>query len=190
MKIAISATGPTLKDEVDPRFGRCPYFIIIDPDTMEFEALDNASAMAAGGAGISSGQTIANKGAEVVLTGNCGPNAYQVLASSGLQVITGVSGKIGDAIQAYKSGKFQSSSQPNVASHFGMGAGTGSGMGMGRGMGRGMGMGMGMMPPAPPTPPPSSPEQDLKALKAQSQELAKQLNDIQKHIEKLEKKEK
>jgi len=137
MKIAISATGPTLEDEVDPRFGRCPYFIIIDPDTMEFEALDNASAMAAGGAGISSGQTIANKGAEVVLTGNCGPNAYQVLASSGLQVITGVSGKIGDAVQAYKSGKFQSSSQPNVASHFGMGAGTGSGMGIGQGMGRG-----------------------------------------------------
>ena len=59
MKIAISANGPTLDAEVDPRFGRCAYFIIADPDTMEFEAVDNASAMAAGGAGISAAQMVA-----------------------------------------------------------------------------------------------------------------------------------
>jgi len=130
MKIAISATGPTLEDEVDARFGRCPYFIIIDPDTMQFEAMDNSSAMAAGGAGISTGQMIASKGVDIVLTGNCGPNAYQVLAASGLQVITGASGKIRDAIQAYKSGQLQATAQANVASHFGMGAGAGSGTGV------------------------------------------------------------
>lgn len=196
MKIAISATGPSLDAEVDPRFGRCPYFIIIDPDTMQFEAMDNSSAMAAGGAGISTAQMIASKGVEVVLTGNCGPNAYQVLAASGLQVITGASGKISDAIQAYKSGQLQATSQANVASHFGMGAGTGfgtgmgRGMGTGRGMGRGMGMGMGMMPPVSPLPQPASPEQELEMLKAQSQMLAEQLSDIQRRIKELEKKEK
>ncbi len=104
MRIAVSATGPTLDAEVDPRFGRCQYFIIADPETMEFEALENSSAMAAGGAGISTGQTIAGKGVDAVLTGNCGPNAYQVLSAAGLQVITGVSGKVKDAIQGYKSG--------------------------------------------------------------------------------------
>ena len=121
MKIAISATGPNLEAEVDPRFGRCQYFIIADPETMTFEAIDNSSAMAVGGAGISAGQAIASKGVQAVLTGNCGPNAHQVLSSSGIQIITGVSGKIKDAIEGYKSGKFQASAQPNVANHFGMG---------------------------------------------------------------------
>jgi len=127
MKIAISATGTTLDAEVDPRFGRCQCFVIADPETMEFEAIDNSSAMAAGGAGISAAQMIVANGVEAVLTGNCGPNAYQVLSAAGIKVITGVSGKVQDAIQGYKSGKFQSSSQPNVPGHFGMGRGRGMG---------------------------------------------------------------
>ena len=73
MKIAISATSPTLDAEVDPRFGRCQYFIIADPNTMEFEAVDNSSAMAAGGAGISAGQMIAGKGVQAVLTATAAP---------------------------------------------------------------------------------------------------------------------
>ena len=144
MKIAISATGPTLDAEVDPRFGRCQYFIIADPETMESEAIDNASATAAGGAGISAAQMIAGKGVEAVLTGNCGPNAYQVLSPAGIKVITGVSGKIRDAVQSYKSGNLEGSTQPNVPGHFGMGAGPGMGGGFGRGGGGGMGGGRGM----------------------------------------------
>jgi predicted Fe-Mo cluster-binding NifX family protein len=102
MKIAVSATGPSLDAEVDPRFGRCQYFIIVDPETMQFEAVENSSAMASGGAGISAAQMIAGKGVEAVLTGNCGPNAYQVLSPAGIKVISGVSGKVQDAIQGYK----------------------------------------------------------------------------------------
>jgi predicted Fe-Mo cluster-binding NifX family protein len=194
MKIAISATGPTLDADVDPRFGRCQYFIIADPETMQFEAMDNSSATAAGGAGISAGQAIVGKGVQAVLTGNCGPNAYQVLSAAGLQVITGVSGKVREAIQDYKSGKFQTSAQPNVPDHFGMGGGmgmgggAGRGMGMGRGMGRGMSMGAGMMPPVSPPPQPQSPEQELEMLKAQSQALAEQVVDVQRRIEELENK--
>ena len=192
MRIAITATGPTLDAEVDPRFGRCQYFIIVDPETMGFEALENSNAMAGGGAGISTGQMIAGKGVEVVLTGNCGPNAYQVLSAAGLQVITGVSGRIGDAIEEYKLGTFSATQQPNVADHFGMsyggGMGIGRGMGMGRGMGRGMGIGAGMMPSASPISQPPNPEQELEALKAQSQALAQQLSEIQRHIEELEQK--
>ena len=135
MKIAISAMGATVDAEIDPRFGRCQYFIIIDPDTMNFEAADNSSGMGSGGAGISTAQLIAGKGVEAVLTGNCGPNAYQVLSAAGIKVITGVSGKVKDAIQSYKSGNLQASSQPNVAGHFGMGRGGGMGRGMRRGMG-------------------------------------------------------
>lgn len=200
MKIAISATGPSLDAEVDPRFGRCPYFIIADPETMEFEVLDNFSAMAAGGAGISAGQAIAEKGVQAVLTGNCGPNAYQVLSSAGVQVITGVSGEVREVIKAYQAGKFQASSQPNVSNHFGMGItsgmggslgmgrGMGKGMGMGRGIGRGMGIGRGIGFSISPTPQRQSPQQELEILKMQSQALAQQLTEIQRRIEELERK--
>ncbi len=179
MKIAVSATGPSLDAEVDPRFGRCQYFVIIDPDTMEFETLENPNIMAGGGAGISTGQMIAQKGVEVVLTGNSGPNAYQVLSSAGIRVISGISGRIRDAIQAYKMGQFQPTSQPNVGAHFGMGMG--GGMGGGRGMG--MGMGGGMMPP--PLPQPQSPEQEMEVLKSQAQMISQQLEDLQRRIKEL-----
>jgi len=134
MRIAVSAAEPTLDAEVDPRFGRCPYFLVVDPDTVEFEAVENTSAPASGGAGIAAGQMIAGKGVQVVLTGHCGPNAYQVLSAAGIEVITGVSGTVREATQAYKSGRLPSGSQPNVAAHFGAGAGRGPGRG--RGMGR------------------------------------------------------
>jgi predicted Fe-Mo cluster-binding NifX family protein len=185
MKIAVSATSPALDAEVDPRFGRCQYFIIVDPQTMEFEALDNSNAMAAGGAGISTAQMIASKGVEVVLTGNCGPNAYQTLSAAGIQIVTGVSGTIRDAIEAYKAGKLQPNAQPSVGSHYGMGAGMGMGRGMGRGMGSRMGMGIatgpGIMPEA------LSPEQEIEMLKSQTEILGQQLNEIQRRLEKLEK---
>ena len=135
MKIGISAAGPSLDADIDPRFGRCQYFIIVEPDTMQFEAVENSGALAAGGAGISTAQMIAGKGVGTVLTDNCGPNAYQVLSAAGIKVITGVSGKVRDAIQDYKSGKLQASSQPNVPGHFGLGSGGGMGRGMRRGMG-------------------------------------------------------
>ena len=133
MKIAITATACNLDADIDPRFGRCQYFIIADPDTMEFETLENSGAAAGGGAGIATAQTLAGKNIETVITGNCGPNAYETLMAAGIKVITGVSGKVREAIKSYKSGKLKASSQPNVAGHFGMGGG---GMGRGRGMGR------------------------------------------------------
>ena len=128
MKIAVSATGPDLDAKVDPRFGRCQYFVIVDPETMQFEAVKNSSAMASGGAGISTAQMIASKGVEAVLTGNCGPNAFQVLSAAGIKVVTGVPGKVQDAVRDYKAGKYQASSQPNVPGHFGLGRGMGGGM--------------------------------------------------------------
>jgi predicted Fe-Mo cluster-binding NifX family protein len=204
MKIAISATGKTLDAEVDPRFGRCQYFIIADIDTDKFEAVDNSSATAAGGAGISAAQMISQKGVEAVLTGNCGPNAHQVFLSAGVKVITGVSGKIKDAIAEYKLGTYAAAQQANVPDHYGMGGspgmgrgggmgrgmggGGGRGMGMGRGIGRGMGMGGGFTPQFTSTPRSSSPEEEIQVLKEQSQDLAKQLAEIQQRIEELKNK--
>jgi len=137
MKLAISSAGKDLNSELDPRFGRCPYFILVDSDTMNFEAIDNSSAMSSGGAGISAAQLIAGKGVNVVLTGSCGPNAFEALSGAGIKVITGLSGSVKDAVDKYKSGQLNPISQPDVSSHFGMGGGQGGGRGMGRGRGQG-----------------------------------------------------
>ncbi|MFC1925524.1 NifB/NifX family molybdenum-iron cluster-binding protein [Chloroflexota bacterium] len=123
MRIAITATRPDLDAEIDPRFGRCQCFIIVDPETMQFEAAENSSAMGGGGVGIAAAQIIAGKEVAAVVTGNCGPKAYEALSAAGIKVIVGVAGKVQDAIESYKSGNLQASSQPNVEAHSGMGPG-------------------------------------------------------------------
>ena len=123
MKIAVTSTGPDLDAPVDPRFGRCSFFILVDPDSMEFSAFPNEMAMMSGGAGIQAGQFMAEKGVEAVITGNCGPNAFRTLTAAGIGVFTGASGTIKDALDAYKNGKLDSSQGPSVGSHFGMSKG-------------------------------------------------------------------
>ena len=149
MKIAVSSTGPGLADPLDPRLGRCEYLLIVDADTMEFEAIENENKTRGGGAGIQTARTIAERGATVVLTGNCGPNAHETLTAAGVQVITGMTGSVQDALDCYKRGGVTASNGPNVQSHAGMGgsapsaATSGSGMGQGMRPGSGMGQGMG-----------------------------------------------
>jgi len=102
-KICITSKGKDLEAEVDPNFGRARYFLLVDPNTMEFEVIENPNAEAAHGAGIQTAQLISGKNVGAVLTGNCGPNAQSVLQSSGTKVITGVSGKVEDALLKFKS---------------------------------------------------------------------------------------
>ncbi len=123
MKIAISSTGKDLHSQIDPRFGRCQYFVFIDPETMEFEAFDNAGLMASGGAGVQAAQQIAQKGANILITGNLGPNAASALSASGIKVYLVSGGTIRETIEAYKSGNLQEASGATVPSHFGMGRG-------------------------------------------------------------------
>jgi len=101
MKIAVTATGPSLDDQVEPRFGRAPYYLFIDPETMEFEAIQNPNVAAGGGAGIQSAQLMSEHGAKYVLTGNCGPNAFQVFGAAGIKVIVGVSGIARQAVKVW-----------------------------------------------------------------------------------------
>lgn len=125
MKIAISAVRGHLDASVDPRFGRCAYFLIVDTDTMAFEAIDNTAATAAGGAGIQAAQTVANAGAKAVVTGNVGPNAFQTLSSLGLKIYTGASGTVRQALEQLKEGQLKESTGATVESHFGMRGGGG-----------------------------------------------------------------
>jgi predicted Fe-Mo cluster-binding NifX family protein len=102
-KICITSKGKDLRAEVDPKFGRAQYFLIVDPRSMDFEVIENPNVEAAHGAGIQTAQLISSKNVGIVLTGNCGPNAQRVLQSSGIKVITDVSGKAEDALSKYKS---------------------------------------------------------------------------------------
>jgi predicted Fe-Mo cluster-binding NifX family protein len=136
MKVAISALTPDIEGQIDPRFGRCPVFLVIDTESMETEALENPGINASGGAGIAAARLVAGKGVEAVLTGHCGPNAFEVLAAAKIKVITGVSGKVREAVDAYRQGKLSAIENPDVGGHFGMGGGGGRGGG-GWGGGRG-----------------------------------------------------
>jgi predicted Fe-Mo cluster-binding NifX family protein len=120
MKIAITSTGQTLDSQVDPRFGRAAYFIIVDTETMNFSVIENESVSAAGGAGISSAKAVIDAGVEAVLTGNCGPNAERTLTAAGVKLYTDVTGTVAEAVKLFKSDKLAETSGPNVESHFGM----------------------------------------------------------------------
>jgi predicted Fe-Mo cluster-binding NifX family protein len=137
MKIAISSTGNTLDSPIDPRFGRCQFFVIVDPETMEFEAVENEAMMAAGGAGPQAAQLVASKGAQAVITGNVGPNAASSLTAARIKIYTGGTGTVRETVTRFKNGQLQEVSQATVGPHSGMGRGMGGGMGGGTGGGRG-----------------------------------------------------
>jgi predicted Fe-Mo cluster-binding NifX family protein len=142
-KICVTSTGPTLESTIDPRFGRCAYFIIADTETFAFEAISNEAARASGGAGIRAAQTVAAQNVEAVLTGSVGPNAFPALQDSGIRILVGTTGNVKNAIESYTGGALEELATPGPA-NVGKGqGGPGRGMGMGRGGGMGMGMGRG-----------------------------------------------
>ncbi|MDD5070263.1 MAG: NifB/NifX family molybdenum-iron cluster-binding protein [Candidatus Omnitrophica bacterium] len=120
MKICITSEGSSLDSKVDPLFGRCRNFIIVDTDTLEFEAIVNPNIESMGGSGIQSAQFVASKKVKAVVTGNVGPNAFQTLQAAGIAIFTNASGTIKEAIEKYKKGEFKVVSGPSVSSHSGM----------------------------------------------------------------------
>jgi predicted Fe-Mo cluster-binding NifX family protein len=127
MKIAITSTGKDLDCQIDPRFGRCQYFIFVDPETMEFEAAENQGLAAMGGAGVQAAQVVVQKGATALITGNLGPNAATALSASGIKLYLVPGGTVKEVTEAYKSGTLKEVSGATVPPHFGMGGGGGMG---------------------------------------------------------------
>jgi predicted Fe-Mo cluster-binding NifX family protein len=127
MKICVSATANNLEAQVDPRFGRCFYFIVVDSETMQFEAIPNMAVGATGGAGIQAAQVIADKGVKVVITGNVGPNAFGALSAAGIEIMTGASGVVKEVVEKFKKGELGKTGAPTVGGHFGKGQWRGAG---------------------------------------------------------------
>jgi predicted Fe-Mo cluster-binding NifX family protein len=119
MKIAITATGKDMSSNVDPRFGRAKYFIVVDSDTNESAAQDNAQNLnAAQGAGIQAGETVARLGAAAVVTGNVGPKAFRTLNAAGIKVYLCGEGTVADAIRKFKAGELKEASAASVEGHW------------------------------------------------------------------------
>ena len=119
MKVAVTAKGIQLTDEVDPRFGRAPYILIVDLETMEYKALDNSENVNAfKGAGIQAATMVADTGAQVLLTGYCGPNAFKTVSAAGIKVLNNVTGTVEDAVDAFKNGPVQYSESANTEGHW------------------------------------------------------------------------
>jgi len=119
MRVAVTAKDTNLDAAVDPRFGRCAYFVVVETETMAAEGVANTGSADAGGAGTQAAQRVAEKDVTVVLTGNCGPNAFRTLQAAGIEVVTGVTGTVREAVAAYGEGRMKAAKAANVASHAG-----------------------------------------------------------------------
>lgn len=208
MKVAISSTGKDLNAQIDPRFGRCAFFVIVDTNDMSFVSYDNENVNLGGGAGIQAAGFVVSKGAEAVLTGNCGPNAIKTFSAAGVTVHTGQTGTVEEAVNRFKAGALTPSTQATVPEKAGVsanvgspavpaagigrcrgGAGRGLGMGMKKGMGGGRGMGMGMGSGAgfsnsgSAVTPAGPREETVASLKKQADQLQQQMKEIQDRID-------
>ncbi len=120
MKIAVTSIGGDMESQVDPRFGRAACFVVVDTESMAFEAVENRNVDASGGAGINAAKVVIDAGAEAVLTGNCGPNAERTLRAGNVKLYTGVAGTVAEAVEQFKVGRLTEATGPSVQSHSGM----------------------------------------------------------------------
>ena len=119
MKIAVSASGQEMSSPVDMRFGRAPWFIIVDTESEEWRAIENKQNMqAAQGAGIQSAECVAGQEVEAVLTGHCGPRAFGVLNAAGVKMYIGVEGTVSEAVERFKKGELTLADGADVNGHW------------------------------------------------------------------------
>jgi predicted Fe-Mo cluster-binding NifX family protein len=135
MKLCVSSTGKDIGSRVDTAFGRAPYFLIIDTETMDLEVLKNSAATVGHGAGIAAAKTVSDKGVDAVLSGYVGPKAFNGLQASDIMVFEGASEKdtIQEALTKFKRNEYRET----ITFTEGPGCGPGKGRGMGQGRGRG-----------------------------------------------------
>lgn len=119
MKIAVTSRGTNLDSEVDPRFGRAAYILIVDSDDLAYEVLNNAENVnTLKGAGIQAACMVSDSNAEVLLTGFCGPNAFKTLAAAKIGVANDAGGTVRKAVQAFLDGNLPLSDKANVEGHW------------------------------------------------------------------------
>jgi len=102
MKILVTAKDRGLDAEVDGRFGRCPFFVVVDSETMVATSVENPGTKATGGAGVAAAQGALDLKPDAILTGEVGPHAIKMLEGSGVKIVTGASGSVREAVEHFK----------------------------------------------------------------------------------------
>lgn len=120
MKAAITAQKGSMDSQIDGRFGRCQFFVIVDTVSGQHEVFENTALSAGGGAGIQAAQFVANKKADFVISGNFGPKAYQTLKAAGIRMYSAHTRTVTDALEDYRSGKLSEVSSPTAPEHSGI----------------------------------------------------------------------
>jgi len=121
MKITVPAQDGSLDAKIDMRFGRAKCFVVVDTETWDFKVVDNEqNIQAPAGAGIQAAQIVANNGADVLISGNCGPKAFKTLAAAGIKVFTGSDNTVREAVESYKNGELKPAESANVEAHSGI----------------------------------------------------------------------
>jgi predicted Fe-Mo cluster-binding NifX family protein len=120
MKIVVPSNGRTLDAPVSPVFGRCPTYVFVDMETMDYEAIDNPAESAPGGAGIQAAQFVVAQGAQAVVGGNVGPNAIDVLQAANVPMYLFAGESVQQAVEAFKRGELKEAKGASVAEHSGM----------------------------------------------------------------------
>jgi predicted Fe-Mo cluster-binding NifX family protein len=183
VKIAITSSGTDFAAPASLVFGRCPVYVLVDTETMHLKALENPATGTLRGAGFQAAEFVVECGAQAVVTGNVGPNAFGVLQASGVPVYLSGGGTVREVIEAYKTGRLQPAEEANVPTHSGTTRGIGVGAGRGTGMGRRT---RDAVPSALPVLP-ASREEETTALKKTAAELRDRLAHVLERLEQLEK---
>jgi len=121
MKIVVTSSGTNLDAATHPLFGRCPMYIFIDTDDLSFQAVENPALSAPGGAGVQAAQFVLQQGAQAVVTGNVGPNAYQVFQSANIPIYLFEGGTVREAAEAFRTGQLTATQAATAREHAGMG---------------------------------------------------------------------
>ncbi|NMD42527.1 MAG: dinitrogenase iron-molybdenum cofactor biosynthesis protein [Firmicutes bacterium] len=120
MKLAVCAQGEGLEAQVDQRFGRCPYFVIVDSESGAVEkSVPNSGMAATGGAGPQSARQLSQEGVEAVAVGHVGPNAATALQAAGISIYGGVTGTVQETWQLFREGKLTTIDEATVDPHHG-----------------------------------------------------------------------
>jgi predicted Fe-Mo cluster-binding NifX family protein len=119
MKIAITSSGKSLTSDIDPRFGRATHFVLVDPETMAHEGLQNKQNLnLPQGAGIQAAKTIIANQVDVLITGHCGPKAFKVLQAAGIKIMLGAKGCVADVVNQFKNNELQLAEDADVEGHW------------------------------------------------------------------------
>lgn len=120
MRIVVTSNGLDLDAPASLVFGRCPFFVFVNTETMECEAMPNPAMSAGGGAGIQAAQFVVQQGAQAVLSAHVGPNAFDVFQAAGVPVLLIDEGSVRHLVEAYRAGRLQASGDADVQAHAGM----------------------------------------------------------------------